>query len=83
MSGYGGVDDHNKNIEAVVENYLDVVRASLPDPTKESAEFCMDDDCGEEIPVGRRKALKGVQYCVHCADKHVVKIKIRAVDHIL
>lgn len=83
MSGYGGPDDHNKNIEAVVENYLDVVRSQLPDPTKESAEFCMDDDCGEEIPVGRRNALKGVQFCVHCADKHVVKIKIRAVDHIL
>lgn len=83
MSGYGGPDDHNKNIEAVVQNSLDVVRSQLPDPTKESAEFCMDDDCGEPIPEGRRKALPGVQYCVHCADRHVVKIKIRAVDHIL
>lgn len=83
MSGYGGVDDHNKNIEAVVENYLDVVRATLPDPTKASAEFCQDDDCGEEIPEGRRKALPGVQYCVFCSDKHVVKINIRAVDNIL
>lgn len=83
MSGYGGPDDHNKNIEAVVQNSLDVVRSQLPDPTKESAEFCMDDDCGEPIVEGRRKALPGVQYCVHCADRHVVKIKIRAVDHIL
>lgn len=83
MSGYGGPDDHNKNIEAVVQNSLDVIRSQLPDPTKPSAEFCMDDDCGEPIEEGRRKALLGVQYCVHCADKHVVKIKIRAVDHIL
>ena len=83
MSGYGGPDDHHGNIEAVVENYLDVVRAQLPDPTKESAEFCADDMCGDPIPEGRRKALPGVQYCVSCADKHVVKIKIRAVDNIL
>lgn len=83
MSGYGGVDDHNGNIEAVLLNALDVNKAQLPDPTKPSAEFCMDDDCDEEIPQGRRDALPGVQYCVHCADKHRVKIRIRAVDHIL
>jgi RNA polymerase-binding transcription factor DksA len=83
MSGYGGVDDHNKNIEAVVENYLDVVRAQLPDPSKGSAEYCQDDLCGEPIPEGRRAALPGVQYCVECAPKHVPQIRIRAVDHIL
>lgn len=83
MSGYGGVDDHNKNIEAVVLNYLDVVKAQLPDPTKPSAVFCQDDDCGEPIPEDRRQAMKGTQYCVHCAPKHVPKIRIRAVDHIL
>lgn len=83
MSGYGGPDDHNANIEAVVLNSLDVVRAQLPDPSKPSAEYCMDDDCGEEIPEGRRQALPGVQYCVHCADKHKPTINIRAVDWIL
>lgn len=83
MSGYGGVDDHNANIEAVVDNGVDVARANLPDPTKPSAEYCMDDDCGEEIEEGRRLALPGVQFCVQCADKHAVKINIRAVDWIL
>lgn len=83
MSGYGGVDDHNKNIEAVVENFVDVVRAQLPDPNVPSAEFCEDDACGEPIPEGRRKALPGVQYCVDCADRHTPKIRIRAVDNIL
>lgn len=83
MSGYGGVDDHNANIEAVVDNAIDVARANLPDPTKPSAEFCQDDDCGEPIPEGRRKAILGVQHCVHCAPKHALKIKIRAVDWIL
>lgn len=81
MSGYGGPDDHNANIEAVVANALDVVRANLP--KGESAEFCQDDDCGEEIPEGRRTALPGVQFCVHCAPKHVYKPTIRAVDWIL
>ena len=81
MSGYGGPDDHNANIEAVVLNELDVIRANLP--TGESAEFCQDDDCGEPIPEGRRQALKGVQYCIDCADKHVYRPNIRAVDWIL
>lgn len=83
MSGYGGVDDHNANIEAVRDNAIDVARANLPDARVPSAEYCMDDDCGEEIPAGRRSALPGVQFCVHCAPKHVTKINIRAVDWIL
>lgn len=81
MSGYGGPDDHNANIEAVVLNAIDAARSMLP--KGESAFYCQDDDCGEEIPEGRRKALPGVQYCVCCAPKHEYKIRIRAVDHIL
>lgn len=81
MSGYGGPDDHLANIDAVVENALDVVRANIP--SGESAEFCQDDDCGEPIPEARRLALKGVQYCIDCADKHAFKPRIRAVDWIL
>lgn len=83
MSGYGGVDDHNKNIEAVLQNALDVNRAQMPDPSVPSAEFCADDLCGDVIPEGRRRALPGIQYCVHCADKHRLTIRIRAVDNIL
>lgn len=81
MSGYGGPDDHNANIEAVVQNAIDVARANLP--SGESAHYCQDDDCGEPIPEGRRQALKGVQFCVECAPKHALKINIRAVDWIL
>lgn len=83
MSGYGGPDDHNANIDAVRDNAVDVARANLPNPNTPSAEYCMDDDCGEEIPEGRRNALPGIQYCVQCSDKHAVKINIRAVDWIL
>lgn len=83
MSGYGGPDDHNANIEAVISNFVDVIRSQLPDASKPSAEYCEDHACGEPIPEGRRVALPGVQYCVDCADKHVTAIRIRAVDHIL
>lgn len=81
MSGYGGVDDHNANIEAVIQNSLDIVRAKLP--TGESATHCRDNNCGEAIPEGRRQALKGVKYCIECAPNHVQHIRIRAVDYIL
>lgn len=81
MSGYGGVDDHNANIDAVIQNGIDVVRASMP--SGPSAEYCQDDLCGEPIPPARQKAVPGCQYCVDCAPKHAIKIRVRAVDHIL
>lgn len=82
MSGYGGVDDHLANIDAFLMNSIDVARAGLPSGSV-SAEYCMDEVCGEEIPEGRRLALPGVQYCIDCADRHAPKITIRVVDHIL
>ena len=33
-----------------------------------SAEEC--EECGDEIPEARRKAVPGVQYCVFCQEKH-------------
>ena len=81
MSGYGSADDHLEVIESVVLNGIDVARASLP--TGESAFYCQDDACGEEIPEKRRQAIKGCQHCVHCAPKYEVSFKIRALDHIL
>ena len=35
---------------------------------KPSAEEC--EECGDEIPEARRKAVPGVQYCVFCQEKH-------------
>lgn len=81
MSGYGSADDHNDNIDAMILNAIDVARAGLP--KGESALFCQDGDCGAPIPEGRRSALPGCQYCVDCAPKHAVKIRLRTVDHIL
>ncbi|QXX85106.1 TraR/DksA C4-type zinc finger protein (plasmid) [Providencia sp. R33] len=33
----------------------------------QSAVSCID--CGDQIPVARRMALPGVQYCVHCSER--------------
>lgn len=79
MSGYGGPDDHNANIEAVVLNGIDIARAMLP--TGESNEYC--DDCDAEIPHARRIAMKGCKYCVTCQENHDKRPKIRAVDWML
>ncbi len=37
-------------------------------PTGESLEFC--DDCGEEIPLARRNAYRGVTRCITCQTDH-------------
>ena len=33
-----------------------------------SAEEC--EECGDEIPEARRRAVPGVQFCVFCQEKH-------------
>lgn len=40
-------------------------------------------DCEEEIPEGRRKAVPGVQYCVHCQDDHMVKTNYKMLTKML
>ena len=55
----GAVQDQ---IDSTVNDAVDRARQSLGQG--ESAEFCHE--CGEPIPLARRKALKGVQYCVTC-----------------
>lgn len=32
-----------------------------------SAEFC--EECGEDIPLARREAVPGVQFCIYCQTK--------------
>jgi phage/conjugal plasmid C-4 type zinc finger TraR family protein len=39
---------------------------------RESAEFC--EDCGDEIPEERRKAIPGVQLCVFCKERAERKV---------
>lgn len=39
---------------------------------QESAEFC--EECGDEIPEERRKAIPGVQLCVFCKERAERKV---------
>lgn len=39
-------------------------KALAAKPVPQSATDCFD--CGDEIPEGRRKAIKGVQLCTEC-----------------
>lgn len=50
------------NISRSVAN----IRAQVNDTT-ESNLYC--DNCDEEIPEGRRKAVKGCRYCAACQSK--------------
>ncbi len=54
---------HN-NLNAVAG----VRRKLLEQAAQPSAEEC--EECGDEIPEGRRQAVPGVQFCVFCQEKH-------------
>lgn len=45
-----------------------VRRKLLEQAARPSAEEC--EECGDEIPEARRKAVPGVQFCVFCQEKH-------------
>lgn len=58
-----------EQIDASIEDALESVRARLPQG--ESRTHC--EECGDEIPAARRKAVPGVRLCVTCqaeADEH-------------
>lgn len=79
MSGYGSADDHLPNIEAVVQNGIDLARSRIP--KGESATECQE--CGNPIPEGRRLAMPGCQYCITCQVQYDKLPKIRVVDWML
>lgn len=43
---------------------VQAIRARIP--TGESAHTCNNPQCGREIPEGRRLAVPGCRYCIHC-----------------
>lgn len=55
----GAVQDQ---IDASVDDAVQLARSRLP--TGESAIHCQE--CGELIPLARRKAVPGVRFCVQC-----------------
>jgi phage/conjugal plasmid C-4 type zinc finger TraR family protein len=63
----GAVQDQ---IDDTVRDAVAHARALMPHG--ESAEEC--DDCGEDIPKARRKAVPGVRTCVNCQSKRDARV---------
>ena len=61
-SGWARDGAVQEQIEASVEDAISRARNRLG--SGESLEFC--EDCEEEIPAARRRALPGVRRCVEC-----------------
>lgn len=81
MSGYGGPDLESEHAQILNDNAIADARAKLPDPRREYLE-CQD--CGADIPEGRRKALPGASRCVQCqqeVDKQP-RAKVRMLDRL-
>ena len=61
-----------EQIDASIEDALKNVRARLP--AGESLVHC--EECGEEIPLARRKAVPGVRLCLPCQSEADRQIKV-------
>lgn len=71
MNGWGPSDEGFATREATVNDAVDWARLQLElQAKKQSAEFCEDEMCGEQIPETRRALVKGCKYCVHCQAKY-------------
>jgi phage/conjugal plasmid C-4 type zinc finger TraR family protein len=51
----------------VIEQTVELGIAQIPRYTGISATEC--EECGDDIPEGRRNAVKGVKLCVGCAER--------------
>jgi phage/conjugal plasmid C-4 type zinc finger TraR family protein len=53
--------------DIVIEQVRDQALAQIPRYTGISAKEC--EECGDDIPEGRRNAVQGVKLCVGCAER--------------
>ena len=87
MSGYiGNPDAESEHALILNENGLHAVRQLLV--PGQVLTYCQDEDCGEEIPEGRRNFFlqRGQRclYCVHCQPKHAAsRASVKMLDRIL
>jgi len=72
--GWARDDAVQDQIDATVESAIQLARRRLP--KGESLTHC--EECEEEIPEGRRKALPGVRCCVRCQSE--LEITQKAVE---
>jgi len=79
MSGYAGADDESVHAIILAENEINLARSMLPKGP--GTPYCLD--CGEEIPVERRKAMPGTTHCIFCQEAHDKRPQIKMLVHIL
>ena len=60
----GGVQDQ---IDATVTDAINRARANLSQEHHNDSEYCLE--CGELIPLARRKIIPGVELCIGCQEK--------------
>lgn len=63
--GWAGDNAVNEQIEDSIND--EIYRARKNVPSGESLEYC--EECSEEIPEARRKALPGVRLCIFCQEE--------------
>lgn len=59
--------------EVVIQEALNRSLSQIPRYTGVSATECVE--CGDEIPEGRREAVKGVKLCMGCAEREALATK--------
>ncbi|ESZ89022.1 MAG: hypothetical protein Q27BB25_00575 [Blastomonas sp. CACIA14H2] len=64
----GAIQDQ---IDDTITDAVSTARARLP--IGEGSEYC--DDCGEDIPPARRRALPGIRTCIECQSKRDRQIR--------
>lgn len=67
--GWASDGAEHEQIEATINDAIERAKRALPQgmTLADSSEFC--EECGNPIPLARREAIKGVQYCVSCQAK--------------
>lgn len=74
MNGWGPNDGVFETNQATIDDAIDWARLQLELSSKrESNELC--EDCDAVIPLGRRLAVKGVQYCCNCQAVYDKQVK--------
>ncbi|ADJ19431.1 DksA-like zinc-finger protein [Acinetobacter phage 133] len=72
MNGWGPSDPVFETMTSTINDAIDWARLDLElKESKPTETHCLD--CDNEIPAGRRLAVKGVQYCVSCQSDHDTK----------
>lgn len=68
-SGWASDGAEHEQIEATINDAIALAQRNLPQGKvlSDSAKFCVD--CDAPIPLARRQAILGVQYCMICQSK--------------